>query len=94
MITALKFAAILLFLFIVLCVGSEVLAIGRVFEEKSLYSYLLKAGDQDPSSGGAKAHIAGMQEYGWLVATRLVVGSMLIGIAIGVIVGCKVNRRR
>lgn len=65
----------------------DVVAIGEVYAEKSLYSYLLKSGDLDSGSAAASAHVGGVQEYGLLVGLRLVIVALLSGFILGAALG-------
>jgi len=49
--------------------------IGLVFEAKSRYSYLYKAGEQGEE--GVLAHIEGAKEYGIFVAIQLIAAVMV-----------------
>jgi hypothetical protein len=62
----------------------EVGHVGRINEEKSLFSYLLKSGDVNPSSDAAMSHIQNAAPYGRLVALRIAIGSAVFGVLLGV----------
>ena len=59
---------------------AETSHVGKVFEEKSLYSYLLKTGDTNPQSASALSHIHGARMYGLTVAFRVALCSAVLGI--------------
>jgi hypothetical protein len=63
----------------------EISYIGIAFEEKSLFSYMLKSGETNPSSEDAIAHVQGAAAYGRLVALRVALGSAVFGALAGVL---------
>ena len=63
----------------------EIIYIGRVFEEKSLFSYMVKTGDTDSGSSAAIAHINGAAGYGRIVAIRVALGASAFGLLVGIL---------
>jgi hypothetical protein len=54
--------------------------VGTTFEEKTLFSYMLKTGDTNPQSASALSHIHGSRMYGLTVAFQVALCSAVLGI--------------
>lgn len=83
--------------FVAVAIGvaiSSVVQVGRAYEQRSLYSYLLKTGDADAVSVAALKHVEGARSQGLMVAAQLVTASLLLGAVLGVFVARVVTRGR
>jgi hypothetical protein len=63
------------------------IAVANGFEERSLYSYLLKSGDNDATSASAHHHVAGARKYGRLLALEIACGSGVLCFGAGFVLG-------
>jgi hypothetical protein len=64
----------------------EIMFIGEIYRDKSLYSYMLKTGDTDAGSRAALAHIHGSAAYGRKVAIRIAIGAGFFGLLAGMLI--------
>ncbi len=89
----LQVVAVILVLAAIAFAAMEIMYIGQVFEDKSLYSYMLKTGDLDAGSPAALAHIQGSAGYGRTVAIRAAVGASVFGFMAGILIAQWLRRR-
>ena len=82
------------FVAVAIGVAISVVQVGRAYEQRSLYSYLLKTGDADAASVPALKHVEGARSQGLMVAAQLATASLLLGAVLGVFVARVVTRGR
>lgn len=81
-----KFFAVLLSLAFMVAAGLSVAQIARTYEERSLFSYMLKTGDS-AASAEAKRHVSGARRQGVFMSSALGLTSLLAGVVVGAAVG-------